>query len=399
MSPHLEESPALQHIPRPECSASIASEAYIMSITALPSRYAIAPSAPSTSIDVLDSASLRFVQSFPGHEGGVSALRTIRSVAGLTRPALVSSGRDGSVKVWDERSNAHSIKMTDLGKSRAILSVDVSPDGLTVAGGTDLQGEDATILYWDSRQPAAPLRAHSSTHSDDITALHFSPFDPSGRTLLSASSDGLLSVSNAAEDDEDEAVVHVANWGCSISQAGWVGAGGAKGAIWAASDMETFSTWSGELDRYSSLDIKIPAVQRIDRPWVTDYLITSHSTGDPEHPLAVFVGSNEGDIALISERPSTTPSSSPSWTLHKKWLNGHAGVVRSLLWDESNSVIVTGGEDSKLNVWSLEGPTVDDGDDAMELDDGADAANHTHDASYRGRKRGASWDDGDEMVS
>ena len=38
--------------------------------------------------------------------------------------------------------------MTDLGKSRAILSVDVSPDGLTVAGGTDLQGEDATILYW-----------------------------------------------------------------------------------------------------------------------------------------------------------------------------------------------------------------------------------------------------------
>ena len=48
-----------------------------------------------------------------------------------------------------------------------------------------------------------------------------------------------------------------------------------------------------QLDRYSSLDIKIPAVQRIDRPWVTDYLITSHSTGDPEHPLAVFVGSNE----------------------------------------------------------------------------------------------------------
>ena len=64
-----------------------------------------------------------------------------------------------------------------------------------------------------------------------------------------------------------------------------------------------------------------------------------------------------------------------------------------------NAVLVTGGEDSKLNVWSLEGPTVDDGDDAMELDEGVDAANHTHDASYRGRKRGASWDDGDEMVS
>ncbi|KAL1741948.1 WD40-repeat-containing domain protein [Schizophyllum fasciatum] len=382
MAHRLEESPTLQHIARPECSAWIASEAYIMSIAQLPSRYAIAPSTPCTSIDILDSASLRIVQSFPGHDGGVSALSTIHSVAGLTRPSLVSSGRDGSVKVWDERSNSHSIKMTDLGKSRAILAVDVSPDGLTVAGGTDLQGDDATILYWDPRQPAAPLRAHSSTHSDDITALHFSPFDPSGRTLLSASTDGLLSISDAAEDDEDEAVVHVANWGCSVSQAGWVGA---SGAVWAASDMETFSTWSRELDPYQSLDIKVPAVQRIDRPWVTDYLITSHSTGDPEHPLAVFVGSNEGDVALVSE--SSTPG---NWTLHKKWLNGHAGVVRSLLWDDTNGVLVTGGEDSKLNVWPLSGPIVDDGaDSAMDLDEGAHA----------GRKRGMSWEDGDEMVS
>ena len=75
------------------------------------------------------------------------------------------------------------------------------------------------------------------------------------------------------------------------------------------------------------------------------------------------------------------------------------GRANADLYPSQNAVLVTGGEDSKLNVWSLEGPTVDDGDDAMELDDGADAANHTHDASSRGRKRGASWDDGDEMVS
>lgn len=34
------------------------------------------------------------------------------------------------------------------GGRRALLSCDASSDGLTVAAGTDLKGEDASILYW-----------------------------------------------------------------------------------------------------------------------------------------------------------------------------------------------------------------------------------------------------------
>ena len=97
----------------------------------------------------------------------------------------------------------------------------------------------------DPRNPSAPLRTHSSTHSDDITTLSFSS-SSTDKIVLSGSSDGLITLSNANEDDEDEAVLHVANWGCSISQAGWIpGEGDAK--IWAASDMETFSTWTNEV--------------------------------------------------------------------------------------------------------------------------------------------------------
>ena len=156
--------------------------------------------------------------------------------------------------------------MTNLGQRRAILCCDVSADGFLVAGGTDFQGEDALILYWcvlynmilsnskaitvsnrDPRQPAAPLRAHSETHSDDITSLHFSSL-PSSKDILSASSDGLLSISNAMEDDGDDATTHVSNWGTSISQAGWIHSpSSGKSKIWAASDMETFSSWSDEV--------------------------------------------------------------------------------------------------------------------------------------------------------
>ena len=100
----------------------------------------------------------------------------------------------------------------------------------------------------DPRNPAAPLRRHTSTHSDDITAVHFS--SPSSNTplLLSASTDGLVCTSNPLEDDEDEANVDVANWGSSVSKAGWIPAAPAGGSqVWAVSDMETVSFWSEEV--------------------------------------------------------------------------------------------------------------------------------------------------------
>ena len=99
------------------------------------------------------------------------------------------------------------------------------------------------VIYRDVRHPVAPLRSHASTHSDDITSVRFSRDTSKGENiLLSASSDGLLSVSNANEDDEDEAVTGVGNWGCSISKAGWT-----DGHAWAASDMETLSIWNPEV--------------------------------------------------------------------------------------------------------------------------------------------------------
>ena len=105
----------------------------------------------------------------------------------------------------------------------------------------------------DPRQPATPVRTHGSTHSDDITALSYAHTrnESNQNIILSGSTDGLVSISNADEDDEDEAVVQVRNWGCSISQAGWIhgrsGSGSKSATIWAASDMETFSTWTNEV--------------------------------------------------------------------------------------------------------------------------------------------------------
>jgi len=90
-----------------------------------------------------------------------------------------------------------------------------------------------TISLRDPRQPIAPLYTHSSTHSNDITTISSHPAVSSPLIL----SDGLLTISNPTETDEDETMLHVRSWGTSRL----VLLKCQRIVIWAASDMETFS--------------------------------------------------------------------------------------------------------------------------------------------------------------
>ncbi|KAL0572763.1 hypothetical protein V5O48_009195 [Marasmius crinis-equi] len=357
--PKLVESSQVREISRPRRQIRLASDTYIQSLASLPAGYAASTSSPSSDvIQLFDKSTLTPLQQFEGHQDGSTFLRAVQNV-GLGQGGgkiLVSSGKDGSIRVWDERTNSCGLKLSNPSQNRPILSFDVSANGLMVAGGTALQGEDALILYWDPRQPAAPIRTHGSTHSDDITALHFKKDESEiPNLLLSASSDGLISTSNADEDDEDEAVVHVGNWGCSVSQIGWLYAPAGStstASIWAASDMETFSTWTAELDRLQSLELRAPSVHTQSRTWVTDYLIACDGSKSNDQ-LTMFMGSNEGDIAQVTNQYLGVPEPTTPWTwsLETLWTHGHEGVVRSVLWDDENRVLVTGGEDAKLTVW------------------------------------------------
>ncbi|KAI0771969.1 WD40 repeat-like protein [Trametes elegans] len=347
----LVDAPSYRSSSTPIRSTRLPADAYVLSIASTPSFYAASASSPSNAIHLFDKARLQHAQTLAGHESSITTLRTVPNVANAVTHALLSSGKDGAVKVWDERSGSVALRSEHLaGSATGLLSCDVSADGLTIAAGTELQGDDASILYWDSRSPAAPLRVHSSTHSDDITALHFfrpaaSSAPHTGNLLLSASSDGLICTSNADEADEDEAGLHVGNWGCSIAQAGWLHDRAGRPAAWASSDMETFSVWTTELDRIQDLDIRQPSVHRQDLTWVTDYVIGCHNAsspiGDADNDLCMLAGSNEGDIALITKPTFSDPS--VPWILHQTWSGGHVGVVRGALWDERNNVLLTGG--------------------------------------------------------
>ena len=104
------ESPQLQEEEVPHLSANSSSGSYVLSITSLPSYYCASTSAPANVIDLFDKTTLKCVQTIPGHELAITSLHSVDNVAGSLDRCLISSGRDGSIKIWDNRSNSHSIK-------------------------------------------------------------------------------------------------------------------------------------------------------------------------------------------------------------------------------------------------------------------------------------------------
>ncbi|KZO98120.1 WD40 repeat-like protein [Calocera viscosa TUFC12733] len=314
--------------------------AYVLELAPLREAYAVAFSAPYA-IGLLDRGTLREAGALEGHEEGVTGLAVLGE-------GLLSASMDGSVIRWDPRARGRvSTLRPGFGKRTALLSVGAACDGVLVAAGTELVGDDAFVHFWDLRNPGKVLYSHSSTHSDDITCLSFHPSDPA--QLLSASTDGLVSLTNAREADEDEAVVQVGNWGTSVARAGWDGAGT---RVWARSDMETVSLWDGELALLHDFgDARRPAVEG---KWTTDYVINCSFRAEDDG-LILLAGSNEGSFSQISAGQN-------SWSLERTFDGGHTGIVRSVIVDEREGRVVSGGEDGKVAVWS-----VNSGDE-MEVD-------------------------------
>ena len=82
----------------------------MLSIASLPSFYAVAASAPSNAIHLFDRERLRNVKTLPGHASSITTLRSVPNVANAVTHALLSSGKDGVVHVWDERAGSAALR-------------------------------------------------------------------------------------------------------------------------------------------------------------------------------------------------------------------------------------------------------------------------------------------------
>ncbi|KAJ7283405.1 hypothetical protein C8J57DRAFT_1217843 [Mycena rebaudengoi] len=115
-------------------------------------------------------------------------------------PRLVWAGRQhqGLGRAHHLARDKKRCTTANLGQACGILCCDVSLDGLTVAGGLQLQGEDADIVYWTPDKPP-PRCTHNSTHRTTSPSC----FRPSGRNVL------LFAWLISTSETVDEAVRHV----------------------------------------------------------------------------------------------------------------------------------------------------------------------------------------------
>lgn len=136
----------------------------------------------------------------------------------------------------------------------------------------------------DARNPSTPLRTYTDSHNDTITTLHFHPTRPS--TLLSAATDGLVSLFNASHADEDDAIIQVLNHYSAVQHAGF------------ATDNEVYAVSSDE-------QLSVYGLREEDEPEGDERVLPATVLGDVRPTLGVayvvgvVYGGGAGDEAWV----------------------------------------------------------------------------------------------------
>ncbi|KAK3672809.1 hypothetical protein LTR78_007395 [Recurvomyces mirabilis] len=133
--------------------------------------------------------------------------------------AFITAGRDGVIRLWDSR--AKQVAQLNESQDRGISAI-ACHDHI-IAAGTESNKEglgDVSVLLYDNRSPAAPIRDYDESHTDSITQLAFHPSQPT--ILLSGSTDGLVSLFDVNQREEEDAIQQVLNPRSAVHCAGFL---------------------------------------------------------------------------------------------------------------------------------------------------------------------------------
>ncbi|CAG8507602.1 6280_t:CDS:2 [Acaulospora colombiana] len=271
--------------------------------------------ADSFGLLAVTQSDLTILRFFPGHQQGITDLKPTPTEQshGIT---FWSCGKDGLVKYFDTRLEGKEamVLRASPNPQEIFLSLDISASANMVAAGTERRAEEASIVYWDPRNPSKPLYMHTSTHSEDITSLSFKPTLTDSNLILSGSSDGLVCISDSHQSDEDEACLHVANSGASIARTGWMNLA------------EYNDAKSPRLDLvYDYGDVRSASTEA----WETDYIISSRWLGSKNSlgrgGLLTWCGDNRHNT-----------HSWKKWKMEAVLEGAHTEIVRCVCWNDEH---------------------------------------------------------------
>ncbi|KAI7259914.1 WD40 repeat-like protein [Hortaea werneckii] len=164
---------------------------------------------------IFDPSTLRSITTARTPGSGLACLQPISD------HTLATAGRDGTIRLWDTRTCRPTLQIPEPQSRPFSALASHSP---ILAAGTESNREglgDVSVLLYDIRGNASvPLREYAESHTDSITSLSFHPGDPS--CVMSGSTDGLVSVFDGNERDEEEALKVVLNPRSAVHCAGFL---------------------------------------------------------------------------------------------------------------------------------------------------------------------------------
>lgn len=190
---------------------------YILDLTLSPADL-IAACCSDRAVRLHAKETLRVLGEYQGHTGAVFGVRFSPSSPDL----LFTGSSDGTLRCWDVRQPGSSaVRVFRSDPDHSYCSFDVSCSGTAVCAGTEQQGDDSFLVFWDSRAAGGLLGVYSESHSDDITTVRFHP--KQADRLASGSTDGLVNVFDLSLGQEDDALVATCNCDSSSSALCWSG--------------------------------------------------------------------------------------------------------------------------------------------------------------------------------
>nr|OQO31334.1 hypothetical protein B0A51_02108 [Rachicladosporium sp. CCFEE 5018] len=292
------------------------------------------------SLRFFDLPTVEITNEVKGAHSGLACL-----TAGADATTFVSAGRDGRVRVWDPRTAIKSPNLELIEPKSAGISA-VACAGNFIAAGTESTKEglgDVSVLIYDMRSPAQPIRSYAESHTDTITQLAWHPTQ--SNLLLSGSTDGLVSIFDANIPEEEDALMQVLNPRSAVHCAGFL----TDDQVYTLSTDEQFSVYG--LDKTGTTEEEpLPAHQFGDLREKLDcmYVINVAQQSFLPNPVVAF-GHN------VNQTLSLVPLQDPNWSIGSRVdLPGAHGeeVVRDILFVDAATTL-TCGEDGHVRYWSL----------------------------------------------
>ncbi|OJD32959.1 wd domain-containing protein [Diplodia corticola] len=332
-----------------EADLSLPTDSYIYSLR--PTNTALAALSSDDSIRIFDPKTLQLLP------GGVIS-RVHESVTCLEPYSedgnvLATAGRDGLVKCWDRRTKKAVMEFR-VPKPQGLSALEVSSAHHAIIAGTELEDRgpgDSYIYAWDARNASTPRLTLAESHTDSITELSLHPANPS--TLLSASTDGLVSIFDLTQTDEDDALRQVINHHSAVHHAGFA----SPTDVYVFGTDETLAFYQYQDSDDPSPELNPVKIGDVREKLTCEYVVNVYRSGGASVVVAGNHSEQRLDLLPLHGPPEGKPLAYSCSLEDCVRLSGAHGeeIVRDIFIDSQSSTIFTCGEDGKVRSWSAQG--------------------------------------------